>query len=101
MAKCLTNLGGGSALEEKLRYTHMILEAFENAKTFKHANSSQFGKLIDIHFKPTVLLEKMRVIQLAKGERSFRMFYQLCSGAPSSLKDCILLIDVSIHDEKQ
>ncbi|KAK9128511.1 hypothetical protein Syun_017308 [Stephania yunnanensis] len=99
MAECLTNLGGGSALEEKLRLTHVILEAFGNAKTSKETHSSQF--LIDIHFKPTgkvfgakiqtckshldfktlpamlwtVLLEKMRVIQLAKGERSFHVFY--------------------------
>ncbi|KAK9149020.1 hypothetical protein Scep_007777 [Stephania cephalantha] len=51
--ECLTNLGSGSALEEKLRHTHVILEAFGNAKTSKQANSSQFGKLIDIHFKPT------------------------------------------------
>ncbi|KAK9156217.1 hypothetical protein Sjap_003697 [Stephania japonica] len=116
VVECLTNLGGESALEEKLQQTHVILEAFGNAKTSKHANSSRFvclffshlmnipfesykmnGKLIEIHFKPTgkvcgaeiqtFLLEKMRVIQLAKGERSFHVFYQLCAGAPSSLKE--------------
>ncbi|KAK9158533.1 hypothetical protein Scep_005107 [Stephania cephalantha] len=72
------------------------------------------GKLIDIHFKPTGkvfgakiqtckfhLDFKMRVIQLAEVERSFYVFYQLYFGAPSSLKGCIMLIDVSIHDEKQ
>ncbi|KAK9168678.1 hypothetical protein Syun_000818 [Stephania yunnanensis] len=41
--------------------------------------------------KPEFLL--IRVIQLAKGERSFHMFYQLYSGVPSSLKGCILFID--------
>ncbi|KAK9160783.1 hypothetical protein Syun_007124 [Stephania yunnanensis] len=42
MAECLTNLGGGSAFEEKLRHTHVILEAFGNVKASKEANSSQF-----------------------------------------------------------
>ncbi|KAK9107166.1 hypothetical protein Syun_023177 [Stephania yunnanensis] len=68
----------------------------------RYSQSKSYGKLIDIHFKPTgkvfrtniqtFLFEKMRV---------FHVFYQLCYGAPSSLKGCILLIDVNIHDEKQ
>ncbi|KAK9093194.1 hypothetical protein Syun_028105 [Stephania yunnanensis] len=59
MVECLTNLGGGSALEEKLRHTHVILEDLGNAKTSKEANFSQF----------------MRVIQLAKEERSFHIMW--------------------------
>ncbi|KAK9151475.1 hypothetical protein Syun_009784 [Stephania yunnanensis] len=49
MVECLTNLGGGSALEEKLRHTHVILKAFGNAKTSKEANSSQFVCLFCPH----------------------------------------------------
>ncbi|KAI8026485.1 Myosin-2 [Camellia lanceoleosa] len=55
------------------------------------------GKLIEIHFSAmgkmcgaqiqTFLLEKSRVVQLAHGERSYHIFYQLCDGAPSGLKD--------------
>jgi myosin heavy subunit len=55
------------------------------------------GKLIEIHFSTTgricgamiqtFLLEKSRVVQCAVGERSYHIFYQLCAGAPASLKD--------------
>ncbi|KAB5521493.1 hypothetical protein DKX38_025812 [Salix brachista] len=55
------------------------------------------GKLIEIHFTTsgkicgakiqTFLLEKSRVVQLANGERSYHIFYQLCAGAPSTLRD--------------
>uniref|UniRef100_A0A803MH59 Myosin motor domain-containing protein n=1 Tax=Chenopodium quinoa TaxID=63459 RepID=A0A803MH59_CHEQI len=54
------------------------------------------GKLIEIHFSvtgkicgaliQTFLLEKSRVVQLARGERSYHVFYQLCAGAPSDLR---------------
>ncbi|KAG4204083.1 hypothetical protein ERO13_A04G025900v2 [Gossypium hirsutum] len=74
-------------------------------------NSSRFGKLIDIHFTASgkisganiqtckhVLLEKVsschsstlyqsRVVQLAAGERSYHIFYQLCAGASPALRE--------------
>ncbi|XP_010922002.1 myosin-1 [Elaeis guineensis] len=93
----LAALGGGSGIEYELLQTNPILEAFGNAKTLRNDNSSRFGKLIDIHFSTsaricgakiqTFLLEKSRVVQRAKGERSYHVFYQLCAGAPASLRE--------------
>ncbi|KAL9160164.1 hypothetical protein ABFS82_08G182200 [Erythranthe guttata] len=93
----LAVIGGGSGvIESEVLQTSYILEAFGNAKTARNDNSSRFGKLIEIHFSAsgqicdakiqTFLLEKSRVVQLALGERSYHIFYQLCSGASSALR---------------
>lgn len=98
----LAALGGGSCgIECEVLQTSCILEAFGNAKTSRNDNSSRFGKLIEIHFSAvgkicgakiqTYLLEKSRVVQLARGERSYHIFYQLCAGAPSSLRERIMI----------
>ncbi|EEF36593.1 myosin vIII, putative [Ricinus communis] len=94
----LAALGGGSGgIETEILQTNCVLEAFGNAKTYRNGNSSRFGKLIEIHFSSlgkicgakiqTFLLEKSRVVQLANGERSYHIFYQLCAGAPSILRE--------------
>ncbi|KAG2548270.1 hypothetical protein PVAP13_9KG157500 [Panicum virgatum] len=93
----LASLGGGSGIEYEILQTNPILEAFGNAKTLRNDNSSRFGKLIEIHFSTTgricgamiqtFLLEKSRVVQSAVGERSYHIFYQLCAGAPASLRE--------------
>ncbi|KAI4333727.1 hypothetical protein L6164_018498 [Bauhinia variegata] len=94
----LAALGGGNCgRENEVLETNFILEAFGNAKTSRNGNSSRFGKLIEIHFSKvgkicgatiqTLLLEKSRVVQLASGERSFHIFYQLCAGSSSVLKE--------------
>ncbi|KAH9618563.1 hypothetical protein KSS87_006331 [Heliosperma pusillum] len=89
--------GGGDGIEHEVLQTSCILESFGNAKTSRNDNSSRFGKLIEIHFSmtgkicgaiiQTFLLEKSRVVQLASGERSYHVFYQLCAGAASDLRD--------------
>ncbi|CAL5207918.1 unnamed protein product [Lathyrus oleraceus] len=93
----LAALGGGSGIEHEILKTNPILEAFGNAKTLRNDNSSRFGKLIEIHFSETgkisganiqtFLLEKSRVVQCNEGERSYHIFYQLCAGAPPSLRE--------------
>ncbi|GAB4839626.1 Myosin-1 [Ancistrocladus abbreviatus] len=100
----LAALGGGSGIEYEILKTNPILEAFGNAKTSRNDNSSRFGKLIEIHFSETgkisgaiiqtFLLEKSRVVQCAEGERSYHIFYQLCSGAPLALREKLNLKSV-------
>ncbi|PAN14443.1 hypothetical protein PAHAL_2G410200 [Panicum hallii] len=97
----LAALGGASGMESEVLQTNVILEALGNAKTSRNHNSSRFGKLIEIHFSETgkmcgakiqtFLLEKSRVVQRAQGERSYHIFYQLCSGAPPLLKKKLFL----------
>ncbi|CAI0439092.1 unnamed protein product [Linum tenue] len=96
--KYLAALGGGAGgMELEMLQTNCVLEAFGNAKTLRNKNSSRFGKLIEIHFTSlgkisgakiqTFLLEKSRVVQVGDGERSYHIFYQLCSGASSLLRE--------------
>nr|XP_025614825.1 myosin-2 isoform X2 [Arachis hypogaea] len=98
----LADLGGGSCgIENDVLQTNFVLESFGNAKTSRNDNSSRFGKLIEIHFSAlgkicgakiqTFLLEKSRVVQLANGERSYHIFYQLCAGASPDLRDRLKL----------
>ncbi|XP_047330260.1 myosin-1-like [Impatiens glandulifera] len=104
----LAALGGGSGIEFEILKTNPILEAFGNAKTSRNDNSSRFGKLIEINFSETgkitganiqtFLLEKSRVVQCTEGERSYHIFYQLCSGAPSALRDKLNLMDASEYE---
>uniref|UniRef100_A0A6N2MHW8 Myosin motor domain-containing protein n=1 Tax=Salix viminalis TaxID=40686 RepID=A0A6N2MHW8_SALVM len=43
---------------------------------------------ITIHFLNYIFsFDQSRVVQLANGERSYHIFYQLCAGAPSTLRD--------------
>ncbi|KAK7335378.1 hypothetical protein VNO80_27178 [Phaseolus coccineus] len=102
----LAAIGGGcSGIENEILQTNYILEAFGNAKTSRNDNSSRFGKLIEIHFSAmgkicgakvqTFLLEKSRVVQLASGERSYHIFYQLCAGSSSDLKERLNLRSAS------
>ena len=65
-----------------------LLESFGNAATLRNGNSSRFAKFLRIEFDrrtmalesswcETALLEKTRVVERAKGERAFHVFYEL------------------------
>ncbi|CAH8363757.1 unnamed protein product [Eruca vesicaria subsp. sativa] len=98
----LAALGGGSCgVEYEILKTTCILEAFGNAKTSRNANSSRFGKLIEIHFSAmgkicgakleTLSFDQSRVVQLCNGERSYHIFYEFCAGASPALKERLKL----------
>jgi len=96
---------GMSRVERKVLGSNPLLEAFGNAQTLRNSNSSRFGKYIELQFGAaeapldiqasdstsmprllgarihTYLLEKVRVIGQAKGERSFHVFYQALAAA--------------------
>nr|TKS18183.1 hypothetical protein D5086_0000006660 [Populus alba] len=83
---------GNDGMEYRILQTNCILQAFGNAKTSRNNNSSRFGKLIEIHFTPSgkirgAKIQTCKVVQLPNDERSYHIFYQLCAGAPSTLRD--------------
>ena len=78
-------------IEQQLLQSNPILESFGNARTIRNDNSSRFGKYIEIQFSEaghlcgasidTYLLEKVRLINQAPGERNYHIFYEILAGA--------------------
>ncbi|KQK15762.1 myosin-3 isoform X2 [Brachypodium distachyon] len=104
----LAALGGANGMESEVLQTNVILEALGNAKTSRNDNSSRFGKLTEMHFSETgkicgakiqtFLLEKSRVVRRASGERSYHIFYQLCSGASPLHRKKLFLRDADYYN---
>ncbi|XP_072749229.1 myosin-IIIb isoform X2 [Anoplolepis gracilipes] len=77
-------------LEERILQINSIMEAFGNATTGINANSSRFGKYLDLTMTKggkvtgarisVYLLEQSRVIAQAEGERNFHVFYYMYDG---------------------
>ncbi|XP_026319847.1 myosin-IIIb-like isoform X2 [Hyposmocoma kahamanoa] len=80
-------------LEERILQVNPIMEAFGNARTGINANSSRFGKYLDLSMMrvgrisaariSVYLLEQSRVIHQALGESNFHVFYYLYDGLES------------------
>ncbi|CAG0897110.1 unnamed protein product [Darwinula stevensoni] len=88
-----------------------LQQAFGNAKTTQNDNSSRFGKYIQLDytkqntimgaFLRTYLLEKSRVVFQADNERSYHIFYQLCSARNSEeMKPLSLGLTISLHQDQ-
>ena len=98
-----------SSMEQQVLQSNPILESFGNARTVRNDNSSRFGKFIEIQFDrtgqlmgasiKTYLLEKIRLLRQADGERNYHIFYELLS---SSSRDAerneLALQGYGIHD---
>lgn len=78
------------SLENRILQVNPIMEAFGNARTGINANSSRFGKYLDLTMTKTgkvtgarisvYLLEQSRVVQQAESEGNFHIFYYLYDG---------------------
>lgn len=91
----------GRNIEQQVLESNPILESFGNARTIRNDNSSRFGKFIELKFTSTgrlvgasidsYLLEKVRLIKQADGERNYHIFYELLAGANGSERKELLL----------
>ncbi|XP_034945837.1 myosin-IIIb-like [Chelonus insularis] len=77
-------------IEEQILQINPIMEAFGNAATGINANSSRFGKFLDLTMTKggkvtgarmaVYLLEQTRVVAQAAGENNFHIFYYMYDG---------------------
>ncbi|KAG7210389.1 hypothetical protein KM043_011922 [Ampulex compressa] len=96
-------------LEERILQINPIMEAFGNATTGINANSSRFGKYLDLTMTrggkvtgariAVYLLEQSRVVAQAEGERNFHIFYYMYDGleADDRLSEFLLDSDLRRH----
>ncbi|XP_069361962.1 myosin-IIIb-like isoform X2 [Maniola hyperantus] len=93
LLKQLAYLSKYGNLEDKILQVNPIMEAFGNARTGINANSSRFGKYLDLSIMrvgkisgariSVYLLEQSRVVHQALGESNFHVFYYLYDGLES------------------
>lgn len=95
-------------IESQILQSNPILESFGNARTVRNDNSSRFGKFMELLFTPsgtlvsasieTYLLEKVRLISQAPGERNYHVFYELLAGVPQRQRQALRIANVSAQD---
>ena len=95
-------------MEQQVLQSNPILESFGNARTIRNDNSSRFGKFIEIQFHKsgclmgasinTYLLEKVRLIRQAQGERNYHIFYEMLAGLDWKERRELGLGELNVHD---
>eukprot|EP00977_Amphora_coffeiformis_P012271 scaffold3034_cov173-Amphora_coffeaeformis.AAC.7 len=91
-----SNRSSQVSIEAQVLQSNPILESFGNARTVRNDNSSRFGKFIEIRFDTngslvsasveTYLLEKVRLISQAPGERNYHIFYEILAALPEEFQ---------------
>ncbi|KAM0737530.1 Myosin-IIIa [Formica fusca] len=94
-------------LEERILQINSIMEAFGNATTGINANSSRFGKYLDLTMTKggkvtgarisVYLLEQSRVIAQAEGERNFHVFYYMYDGLEADNRLSEFYLDTTLR----
>jgi myosin-5 len=97
-------------IESQILQSNPILESFGNARTIRNDNSSRFGKFMELLFTgngslvsasiETYLLEKVRLISQAPGERNYHVFYELLAGVPQKERRELHIANVTARDFK-
>jgi myosin-5 len=97
-------------LETHILQSNPILESFGNARTVRNDNSSRFGKYINVVFCKrgtllsasitTYLLEKVRLISQAPGERNYHVFYQVLEAMSQKNRHAYKIGNVTARDFK-
>eukprot|EP00980_Cylindrotheca_fusiformis_P027950 scaffold22574_cov125-Cylindrotheca_fusiformis.AAC.3 len=95
-------------VESQILQSNPILESFGNARTVRNDNSSRFGKYMELLFSPsgtllsasiqTYLLEKVRLITQAPGERNYHVFYELLAGVSQKDRQLLKIANVTARD---
>lgn len=96
-------------LEERILQVNPIMEAFGNARTGINANSSRFGKYLDLTMTKggkvtgarisVYLLEQSRVVQQANNEGNFHIFYYLYDGLEHDNKLSSYYLDPAYREQ--
>ncbi len=103
-----SNTSAKRSMEQQVLQSNPILESFGNARTIRNDNSSRFGKFIEIQFDKsgclmgasinTYLLEKVRLIRQAQGERNYHIFYEMIAGLQRKERRELGLDQSNVHD---
>ncbi|EDQ88700.1 uncharacterized protein MONBRDRAFT_25921 [Monosiga brevicollis MX1] len=94
-------------IHHRISQTSPILEAFGNASTSANANSSRFGKYLELKFDANCvlvgatlrhyLLEHSRTVAGVTGERNYHVFYYMYAGLSASERAQLELPDPNLH----